>query len=110
MGNTTLANQVAQQYNIVIPNQVVTPMTNIIPTFSRYLQLGQIGNDVKQLQIFLNSKGYIISSTGPGSKGNETTMFGSLTKKALMKFQKDNKIPSTGYFGPMTRKFVNEGR
>ncbi len=110
MGNTTLANQIAQQYNIVIPNQAVAPVTNKTPTFSRYLQLGQTGNDVKQLQIFLNSKGYTVSPAGPGSKGNETTMFGSLTKKALMKYQKDNKISATGYFGPITRKFVNEGR
>ncbi len=110
MGNTTLANQIAQQYNIVIPNQAVAPVTNKTPTFSRYLQLGQTGNDVKQLQIFLNSKGYILANTGPGSKGQETTMFGSLTKKALMKFQKDNKIPSTGYFGPLTKQFINLSR
>ncbi len=104
MGNTTLANQIAQQYNIAITPAVNT--TKSANTFTRYLQLGMSGNDIKQLQIFLNSKGYIISATGPGSKGNETTMFGSLTKKALMKFQKDNKISATGYFGPLTKQFI----
>jgi peptidoglycan hydrolase-like protein with peptidoglycan-binding domain len=101
MGNTTLANQIAKQYNIVIPNTKTTPNT---PTFTRSLQLGMTGNDVKQLQIFLNSKGFTVSYTGPGSKGNETTFFGIKTKLSLIKYQKANNItPAIGNFGPLTR-------
>jgi peptidoglycan hydrolase-like protein with peptidoglycan-binding domain len=101
MGNTTLANQIAQQYNIAIPNTKTTPNTSI---FMRSLQLGMTGNDVKQLQIFLNSKGYTVSYTGPGSPGNETTTFGTKTKLALIKYQKANNItPAIGYFGQVTR-------
>jgi len=77
--------------------------------FNHNLSLGSINNDVKQLQIYLNNNGYILAKTGPGSKGKETTKFAALTKAALIKFQKVNKIkPSVGYFGPITRDFINK--
>lgn len=75
-------------------------------SFSRNLQLGNTGQDVKALQIYLNTHGYTISAVGAGSPGNETTTFGSLTKKALIKFQKDHNISPTGYFGQITRGAV----
>jgi len=77
--------------------------------FNHNLSLGSINNDVKQLQIYLNNNGFILAKTGPGSKGKETTKFAALTKAALIKFQKVNKIkPSVGYFGPITRDFINK--
>jgi peptidoglycan hydrolase-like protein with peptidoglycan-binding domain len=85
-------------------------------TFTKSLRLGQKGEDVKQLQKFLNNNGFIISTTGPGSKGNESTYFGPATYKALIKFQETyrNEVLSpsglskgTGYFGPATIKKVN---
>jgi uncharacterized protein (TIGR02145 family) len=77
--------------------------------FNHNLSLGSINNDVKQLQIYLNNNGFIVAKTGPGSKGKETTKFGSATKASLIKFQKVNKIkPSVGYFGPITRDFINK--
>lgn len=76
--------------------------------FTRNLKLGMTGNDVKELQKFLNNNGYIVAPSGPGSLGNETTFFGQLTKKAVIKFQKDHDItPTAGYFGPVTRAVVN---
>jgi len=67
------------------------------------------GDDVKKLQEYLNNNGYIISAIGAGSKGKETTYFGTLTKNAVIKFQKANKItPAIGYFGPITRGVVNK--
>jgi peptidoglycan hydrolase-like protein with peptidoglycan-binding domain len=61
------------------------------------------------LQVFLNARGYAISKTGPGSPGNETTYFGSLTRSALAKFQKANGIaPAVGFFGPITRAKIKE--
>src|SRR6202034_248555 len=75
--------------------------------FTANLQIGSTGPEVKLLQEDLNSKGFTVASTGPGSPGNETDMFGSLTKAALAKFQKANGIsPAAGYFGPITRAYV----
>lgn len=76
--------------------------------FQRNLRTGMINNDILELQKFLNSSGYGLATSGPGSPGQETAKFGLLTRKALIKFQKANKIyPSVGYFGPITRGFIN---
>ena len=74
--------------------------------FNRILMLGSIGPDVKSLQQYLNTHGYIIAKTGPGSPGHETTLFGSLTKQALKKFQKDHGITPTGQLGPITTAYI----
>lgn len=72
--------------------------------FTRNLTIGSSGEDVKNLQKFLNSAGFKIANSGPGSPGNETTLFGSLTKIALAKWQATNGIsPASGYLGPLTR-------
>ena len=76
--------------------------------FARNLEVGMTGDDVMGLQVFLNTHGYVIAASGPGSPGNETTKFGGLTRAALVKFQKANGIsPAAGYFGPKTRAVVN---
>lgn len=80
-----------------------------IPNIKRTLCLNMKGEDVKWLQQFLNSQGFILSKTGPGSPGFETNKFGSLTKKALIKFQIENNIkPSVGMYGPITKGFVEK--
>jgi hypothetical protein len=76
-------------------------------TFARNLQLNMTGNDVKQLQQFL-----IGQNAGPAARKlaahGTTQNFGSLTKAALIEFQKKAGIsPTSGYFGPITRKYVN---
>ncbi|MEI6057626.1 MAG: DUF2341 domain-containing protein [bacterium] len=74
---------------------------------TRDLTLGSRGEDVRLLQVYLNSHGYQISQTGAGSSGHETALFGSLTQKALARFQKANGIkPAVGYFGPLTRRVI----
>lgn len=76
--------------------------------FNKNLTLGNVNNDVKELQKYLNNNGFRLVNTGAGSPGKETTYFGSVTKKALIKFQQTNNIqPSVGYFGPLTRNFIN---
>lgn len=84
-----------------------TSITNQVYPFTKSLSFGVSNLEVKELQIFLNSKGFNISNTGPGSKGKETNLFGPATRVALIKFQKANKIyPSVGFFGPVTRAFI----
>jgi hypothetical protein len=95
----------------------VTSSTNVTGSiFTRTLQVGSTGADVKALQVFLNAHGFVVASSGGGSPGNETTYFGSATKAALIKFQEyyandiltPNGLTSgTGYFGPATMRKVN---
>lgn len=76
-------------------------------SFSRDLKLGSSGADVKALQVYLNTHGFVIAAKGAGSTGNETTKFGGLTKAALIKFQKAKGItPAAGYFGAKTRGYI----
>jgi len=74
--------------------------------FTRNLSLHATGKDVKALQQYLNASGFVIAKTGAGSLGKETTLFGTLTYKALVKFQKSIGWSGTGFFGPMTREYI----
>ncbi len=47
--------------------------------FTRNLTIGSVGEDVKRLQIFLNTNGFPIAKSGVGSAGNETTLFGEIS-------------------------------
>ena len=59
------------------------------------------------LQQHLNRLGFIIASTGPGSAGNETDYFGSLTLSALLRFQEVNNLfEEEGTFGPLTQSLL----
>ncbi len=80
-----------------------------VSAFAKNLQLWTKSEDVRALQAHLNAKGFAVAMGGPGSAGNETTLFGPATKAALVKFQKSAGIsPASGYFGPLTRKYVSE--
>ncbi|MDD5318643.1 MAG: peptidoglycan-binding protein [Candidatus Pacebacteria bacterium] len=90
-----------------LPPQTITS-TSTVP-FTLNLALGSVGAEVKALQIFLNTHGYIVATSGFGSPHNETDYFGPLTRKALIKFQKDYKItPAIGFFGNITRGIINK--
>jgi hypothetical protein len=74
--------------------------------FTRDLELWSTGNDVTQLQLFL-----IAQNKGPAARAlkahGTTTTFASLTKAALIEFQKSVGItPASGYFGSITRGWV----
>jgi hypothetical protein len=75
--------------------------------FTKDLELNDVDEEVRLLQQFLNSNGFVLAQSGPGSTGNETNIFGTLTQSALIEFQISNDIkPSIGYFGPITRSFI----
>lgn len=77
--------------------------------FTRDLKLGSTGDDVKELQKFLNDKGFTIALRGAGAVGHETKTFGKLTQDALKRAQKGWAIkPASGYFGSKTRAYVND--
>lgn len=104
----------AASEKITVPKDVQETTSNTY-SFSRNLQVGDTGVDVQKLQEFLNLHTFTVADVGPGSPGNETRKFGSLTKRALIAFQNHYKndvlIPvglrsGTGYLGPSTREFI----
>lgn len=80
--------------------------TQLVSSLTRNLTIGSSGQDVKNLQIFLNDNGYPIAKTGAGSPGNEGTYFGTRTQQALQRFQAANNLKATGFFGPITRQYM----
>jgi peptidoglycan hydrolase-like protein with peptidoglycan-binding domain len=85
-------------------------------SFTRTLSVGMSGNDVLRLQRLLNSLGFTIAASGPGSPGHENTYFGPATKQALIRFQEtyaqDILTPAgltkgTGSLGPATRRKID---
>lgn len=76
---------------------------------SKQLSVGSKNSDVLTLQKFLNKQGIIISTKGAGSPGKENNYFGTMTKKAVIKFQTKNKIkPANGIVGPKTKALINK--
>ena len=66
------------------------------------MSVGSKGDEVVSLQTFLMEKGFLNIPSGV-AKG----YFGAKTKIALKKYQKENGINATGYFGAMTRAKFN---
>ncbi|MEK7599409.1 MAG: peptidoglycan-binding domain-containing protein, partial [Patescibacteria group bacterium] len=102
-----------------VPAVPITPSAPAVPVsvsavFNKGLGLGTSNSDVKRLQQLLNSDSDTkISSSGAGSAGNESEYFGSLTAKAVQKFQVKYglaKEGDTGYglVGPKTRAKLQE--
>jgi peptidoglycan hydrolase-like protein with peptidoglycan-binding domain len=68
------------------------------------LEKGAQGEEVRQLQSNLVKLGYLSQAqmdTGPG-------IFGEQTEAALRSFQSASGVPSTGYYGPMTRDAMTQ--
>lgn len=82
--------------------------------FYRNLKSGDTGNDVKMLQVILNTDlETSVAFVGQGSPGQETEVFGNLTEKAVQKFQIKYGIamvgsPGFGMVGPKTREKLAE--
>lgn len=70
--------------------------------FGRNLEKGDRGDDVLALQKFLNANGYPVAASGAGSPGKETSLFGEMTKSALIKFQQAHAKETLGIHGAKT--------
>jgi len=69
--------------------------------FKRYVYIGSRSEEVKQLQQKLRELGYFTYPTNTG-------YFGSITKAAVVAFQKAYDLkPFPGWIGPATRKILN---
>lgn len=98
--DTPSAESVASDHTDTSASALIVPAT-------RDLYRGTVGDDVRQLQILLNTLGFTVADTGPGSPGSETNYFGPATQAALATFQSTHNItPPAGYFGPITRGFI----
>jgi hypothetical protein len=105
----TIARQVI--YDVPDPEKGESVAIQPATAFSSNLSFGMEHEDVRTLQRFLNGAGYKIASSGPGSPGEETSKFGSLTREAVRAFQcakmqlcsGDEYSNGYGYVGPKTR-------
>jgi DNA-binding beta-propeller fold protein YncE len=99
-GASSLASLVAELRSLAI--ELLTSFNN-----GRSLTIGSQGTDVWALQVFLELDGSGPASMKLASIG-PTGYFGSATQAALAEFQKSiGIIPASGYFGPITRAYVN---
>jgi len=73
--------------------------------FTRNMELGDVGEDVRCLQEYLNNSGFTIAQSGVGSPGRETNQFQLLTQDAVIAWQKKHGLtPPIGYFGNGSRE------
>ena len=87
--------------SIPAPSPTPSLITSQRVIFNRDLHFGMSGDDVKALQDYLRASGYYYNP-------NSTGFFDTPTKKAVIAWQKKNKLLSSGYFGPYSRAKYNQ--
>lgn len=79
---------------MVKPTSAGGPGTGSTAVFTRTMRKGQWGSDIRTLQTWLTDVGYRVPATG---------YFGSMTKAAVIRFQRAEKLrPATGVVGRLT--------
>ncbi len=115
--NKANALSVGTSVNCSIPISTPALMVSSSQNFTRNLNIGSTGADVKRLQQFLNAQGFVVAASGNGSAGNETSYYGPATFDAVKRFQEKYSseilVPNgltkgTGFFGPSTIKKINK--
>lgn len=116
-GDASLIPQLVAQYSGA-STTVSATIVRTVGTISATLRPRMTHAEVTVLQTYLNTHGYTVATSGPGSPGKETTYFGIKTELALKRFQEANAarvlIPAglhqaTGIVGPFTRALINGG-
>ncbi len=80
-------------------NTMVSQTASSSPTFTRNLFYGSSSRDVKTLQqILFNEQLLNVTPTG---------YFGALTRAAVIEYQRENGLPTTGFVGPLTLSKLN---
>lgn len=89
--------------NLSFPNEIIeTNEESEIKSFVHDIYLGMQGENVRVLQSFLQKEGLF-------SYNIITGYFGTITRQAVIDFQKKNNIePAVGYVGPFTRAKILE--
>lgn len=87
---------------IIAVTKPITLPSGLTVALTRTLKLGSENSEVKALQEALAKDKTIYP------EGKATGYYGSLTKKAVIRFQKKYGIEPVGYVGPQTRKKLNE--
>ena len=94
-----------------------TPKTDAKVFTDKLFWGGENTEQVRALQVFLNAHGFVLATSGAGSPGNESTVFGKRTWRALKRFQEahadviltpQGKTEGTGVVGPATMALLNE--
>ncbi|WP_110114724.1 peptidoglycan-binding protein [Bacillus sp. CGMCC 1.16541] len=88
-------------YRALLGNSGQASTTSSSATLSRTLRVGSTGADVQKLQQLLKNKGHF--------SGNTTQYFGSITKSAVMNFQRANGLSVDGIAGPATFRALQGG-
>ena len=97
-------NGIIQKVVALVVEEIVSEKVEVVKdrfVFDRYMYLGSLGIQVRQLQQVLKDLGYF-------KHPQTTAYFGPVTKQAVMDFQKaKGLIPFPGWIGPQTRKALN---
>jgi len=96
-------------FGLVVAFALVVATTASAYTFTRTIRQGSTGPDVMAFQQALNGSGHIVSSTGAGSPGYESSFFGSKTSAAAKLWQSANGLVADGIIGAKSRAVLNAG-
>ena len=84
----------------IVLQQVLGDKVSARYTFTSFLNIGSIGEEVRQLQTKLKTLGYFTYEYITG-------YYGPITAQAVKDFQKANNVEVVGYVGPKTRFALN---
>lgn len=117
-GNIALAQELMREYPQAFASAQTASAAAASDTcpkyrFTRSLKKGMQGEDVRELQRFLNCQGFTLGTSGPGAPGSETNVFAQRTFDAVVKFQEKyadevlkpgNLSKGTGFFAAYSQK------